>query len=506
MRTRLFTALSILILASGCCRTRNVEAWLVDPLATVFPDDPAGSNTMREATFAAARRSYVSLQLALRSSAGIGDLYVDAQALNGPGMPIDRIQVRRVEYVVATTNTPDSRGGGLLRKAPALFPDALLTSFPMTVEKNKTRAVWITIPIPADQTPGRYNGVLALRQGSEKVSEIPYSLDLTKATVPEDLTIDVALRLKWDDGHMQQFFRAPRFSNQWWIVAGNVARFLAPYHQTFIPAPPMDLVEVSVSGGALRYDFSNYVRFVRTFENAGVRLALDGGQLLSHGTRKCDPPTLRIWTVEEGRAVERHVAATNPRGQAFLESFYGSLRKVLAANKWEQRYVQGLLDSPSECEAEVCAQLEREIRRLLPAAGVAKDAGSGSYIDHPLVETRTLGWHAYQQGARTRFRWEANRWSPDPFKDTQPAFESESGFPPPGGAHLTYPNRDGRTLFSSIRLEQLRESVEDYGLLVELSRRNPAKARELALRAATPGPARDLTALRIVLRELLNAF
>jgi hypothetical protein len=73
--------------------------------------------------------------------------------------------------------------------------------------------------------------------------------------------------------------------------------------------------------------------------------------------------------------------------------------------------------------------------------------------------------------------------------------------------HLVYPNREGRTLFSSIRLEQMRESVEDYALLVELGKRDPARAQALAARVATataqtPGH----EAFRPILRELLDSF
>jgi hypothetical protein len=507
MRYRFFAVLSLLWLASGCCRNKNVEAWLVDSLVNVFPDHKAGSNSLREARFAAARRSNLSLQLALRSGIGIGDLHVDALPLSGPGMPIDRMQVRRVEYVVATTNTTCASRDAVLRKAPALFPDALLTGFPMTVEKNRTRSVWITIPVPVDQPPGQYRGMLRLRQGTEELSRVPYTLDVTKATAPDQIPFDVAYRFVLNDAYSQQFYRTPQFSGQWWIIAGNVSRFLAGYHQTSIPADPMDLVVATASGGTLRYDLSNYARFVRLFESAGVRGALDGGQLLARGGRKGDPLTMRIWTVEEGRAVEHRVVTNDPRVLPFLRGFYGALRQVLAANGWESRFVLGLFDSPDAGEARECARWEAEVRRLMPAAGFAHALNTNAFIDHRLLETRTLGWFIFGQGTRGLLRWEANRWSPDPFRDTQPPIDNESGFPPPGAAHLTYPNREGRTLFSSIRLEQMRESVEDYALLVELGKREPAKARALAARVTNPTiQVLEPEAFRPVLRELLDSF
>jgi hypothetical protein len=147
----------------------------------------------------------------------------------------------------------------------------------------------------------------------------------------------------------------------------------------------------------------------------------------------------------------------------------------------------------------------------MPGAGFATLPANAvlpaACIDHPLLETRQLAWFTFKEGKRGLWRWEGNRWSPDPYRDTQPALGGESAFPPPGVAHLTYPNREGRTLFSSIRLEQMRESVEDYALLVELSRRDPAKARALAGRIAdSTAEARTLQVFRGVLRELLDSF
>jgi len=98
-----------------------VRAWFVDSLVKVFPDHKVGQDELRPAAFAAARGAHLSVQLALRSEDGIGDLYVDALPLAGPGMPIERVQVRRVEYVVVTTNTPGMPVGELLRRPRRCF-------------------------------------------------------------------------------------------------------------------------------------------------------------------------------------------------------------------------------------------------------------------------------------------------------------------------------------------------------------------------------------------------
>ena len=96
----------ILAPLTGCGRRSGLDYWFVDSLVKVFPDDPAGAHRLPEARFDAARNSHLSIQLALRAeNQAVGDLYVDALPLKGPGYPIESVRARWVEYVVVTSNT-----------------------------------------------------------------------------------------------------------------------------------------------------------------------------------------------------------------------------------------------------------------------------------------------------------------------------------------------------------------------------------------------------------------
>jgi hypothetical protein len=370
--------LTAMLLVPGCGPARPVCAWFVDALVKVFPDTGMGRDELRPVELAAARGAHVSVQLALHSETGIGDLFVDALPLSGPGMPIEQAEVRRVEWVVVTTNTPDTPPAELLRRAPALFPDALVATLPMTVEKGKTRAVWVTIAVPTDQTPGLYRGELRLRQGVEEIERLPYTLEVKAATIPEPIPLEWPLQATLTEARMKQFFRAPEGSDEWNKVTRNIERFWHAYHA-----------------------------------------------------------------------------------------------------------------SPAQADVR--------------ASGTGR--GLNVYIDNPLVKTRQLAWLAFTQGAGALPRLRGVDWGPQPMKDTQPVFGQETGYPPPGDAYLTYPDRDARSLSSSIRLEQLREGAEDYGLLVEFGRRHPEAARALAARMVrSPGNyMQDVKQFRAIQRELLDA-
>lgn len=128
------------------------------------------------------------------------------------------------------------------------------------------------------------------------------------------------------------------------------------------------------------------------------------------------------------------------------------------------------------------------------------------FIDHPPLELRTWLWQTWQRDIRGVLIWDTNYWTsgtafPDaskpqnPYEDTM-CYVSDGALPP--GTRNFWGNGDGRFMYpplscqtpaaepnfdepvSSIRLEMLREGVEDYemlALLRELVTKLPAERR-----------------------------
>jgi hypothetical protein len=554
-----FAAVAVALLAAaGCGRSGKIEYWFVDSLVKVFPEDAAGTSRLGEAGFEAARNSHVSIQLALRAREAAGDLWVDALPLIGPGMPIEPAGVRWVEYVVVTSNTTGTPPEELVKKAPALFPDALLEEFPLTLRKNQTRALWLTVHIAANQEPGLYRGVLRVRQGTERVAEIPYRLRVHAATVPSPVPLHITNYFNLNDSHLQQFYGCAQFSDAWWELIRNMARFMGRYHQTSIWANPVRLVRAELSGGVLRYDFRDFERFVETHLAAGVSGPVEGGNLLRRERRRDAPLMVPAWIVEEGRAVSRDLDRSDPRAQQFLQTFLPELFRLLQRRGWTKLYLQGILDEPHEWEREGFVQTAELVRRLMPGVRTIEPVGArqdlsylektvdiwvpqlgtfddkldvlerhvqrggevwfytalsprgrymNRFIDYSLLKTRLLHWINFKHGFKGFLHWGGNYWGPEPLKDTQPVINEGRTYLPPGDAYLVYPNRLRRTFYSSIRLEQMREGIEDFGLLSGLSQRNAARAQEIAAAAVTSftdyvrAPAR----FREIHRQLLTA-
>ena len=548
-----------LLVAAGCSDRDGLQFWFVDSLTKVFPDDSYGTSELVDPTFDAARNSHLSIQLALRAPRAEGDLYLDALALTGPGMPIESIDVRWVKYVVVTSNTEGTDDVELLRKAPALFPDAVMEEFPITVEKEKTKSIWLTVNVPANQEPGLYKGQLRLRQGREQLTMIPYQLQVHRATVPSPVPLYITNFFNLGDTHLQQFFGCSQYSEAWWSLISNMARFMGRYYQTSIPASPVSLVTAEVQGGKLQYDFGNFIRFVETFQAAGVPGPIEGGNLMHRVRERGATIMVSAWLIEDGEAVLREIPFADPSAQRFLNSFLPIVAGHLKDHGWESNYLQGILDEPNPLEHETFVEAAALVRRHLPGVRTIEPVSArqdlefmektvdiwvpllGSFdeklhlfeehvqrggdvwyytclsprwaypnrfIDFSLVKTRILHWINFKHDFSGFLHWGGNFWGPKPFLDTQPVINQGRTYLPPGDAYITYPNAAARDLYSSIRLEQMREGIEDFGLLTELAKHDEAKARELVNRMVRTFKdyVRDELEFRAIQKELLVAL
>jgi hypothetical protein len=129
-------------------------------------------------------------------------------------------------------------------------------------------------------------------------------------------------------------------------------------------------------------------------------------------------------------------------------------------------------------------------------------------MDYPLLKVRLLHWLNFRYGFTGFLHWGWNYWSPEPINDTQPVIDNNTELLPSGDAFIVYPDPAHKSVFSSIRLEAMREGIEDYELLRVLKEKNPAEAERLvnqAIRSFTDY-VRDVPGFRGTERQLLEAL
>jgi hypothetical protein len=130
------------------------------------------------------------------------------------------------------------------------------------------------------------------------------------------------------------------------------------------------------------------------------------------------------------------------------------------------------------------------------------------FIDYSLLKVRLLHWFNFRHEFTGFLHWGGNYWDPKPFENVQPIINDGTTLLPAGDNAIVYPYPEKNTILSSIRLETMREGIEDYELLVALAKNDKAKADELA-RSAIPhidDYIRDIATFRKLRRRLLESF
>jgi Domain of unknown function (DUF4091) len=559
---RVCTALFAFLLASVSAfasQPAPVNVWFVDSLTKVFPSDTPGKQRPGAPEFWAARNQHVSIQLALRSAKDVKNVSAEVTPLKGAtGALLDGVAVRAVGYVVVGSHSNDTPADELIGEAPGWYPDPLW-NFPVDVERNRTHSVWVTVAVPADAAPGLYRGTIVVRAGKRILARADFRVHVLSASVPAQRMLKITQWFNLGDAASRQFYDAPQFSDGWWTLVENVARVMADHRQNMVGTPLMDLVTPRAEGGDLAYDFSKVDRWVETFRKAGVIGYIEGSSLLGRAGSYDAALTVPVFLLEKGKVTRQDLSPDDARVEPFLTGFLSALNAHLTEKNWKSIYYQHILDEPHGNEPPYYARMADLVHRNLPGV-LTMDAVDATdipeelkkncdvwvpqlgrfddqmelirdrirtghevwfytclfpnkrylnrLIDYPLLKVRMLHWLNFRYDFTGFLHWGWNYWTPEPVKDTQPVIDANTQLLPPGDAFIVYPDRAGKSVYSSIRLEAMREGIEDYELLRLLKQKNPAAADQLSQTAITSFTeyVRDPAAFRKIERKLLEAL
>jgi len=546
-------SLTLLLLLTACADESGFSTWYVDSLMKVFPDDTPGTNALEEGRLTVARNDYSSVQVALRSRQGIAELAAEVVS------PLEA-EVRWVDYVAVGSNPPGTPFDELEREAPGLFPDPLMESFPFELPPEKTHAIWVTVYAPAGTEPGEYNTTLRLSSGDQELVSMDLKVDVVEATVPAEQTLQVTNWTRFSGGRLARINKEiEMYSDEYWNLLENVGRVLAEHKQNVIITPVSSLVQVELVSGSIRYDFSRLDRWVETFERAGLLGTMEGGHLLGRSGGYHSPLVVPAWVVENSELVRESLQPEDPRGELYLRSFLGALYAHLKKKGWEGRYIQHIFDEPHDRESSHYRRYGEIIRESLPGIPTidavslnqdisffadvcdiwvpvlssfdhkfdvirkhVKKGGQAWYytcigpqgrylnrfIDYSLLKVRLLHWFNFRHEFTGFLHWGGNAWGPHPFDNVQTVINSNRTLLPAGDNSIFYPDAENNSVLSSIRLEAMRDGIEDYELLTVLANKDPEKARALAAEVIphVNDYMRDWKAFRKSHRALLEAL
>jgi hypothetical protein len=518
----------------------GLEVWEVNPLVKVFPDTPPQA---RPGTISVelARNEYQAFQLALRvDAAGTTRLGVAVSPLKSrDGGELPPVKVERVGYVPVdypsayySTEVPEwcrktPRGAGATDGWAGWWPDPLAPGSSIELSPGQTQPVWFTVHAPKPAPPGRYQAQVTLSAGGQDTLKIPLTVQVLPFTLPDQGRLRAIFDFRFGPGggfgggadSMEDFRK--------WL------RFIAEHRLGIngIHPPP----NFTYHDGKVTMDATGFDEMARfCFDELGMNVSYTPEFFYMFGWAY---PPQKLFGLDP----------FTPEWTAALQQAYRLFTDHLRQKGWHDKFVYYVSDEPHfqhdfvvEQMKKLCA-LVHEVDATIPIysstwrhCAAWDDSldlwGIGQYgcfpvdemerlqragkqmwftcdgqmaTDTPFLATeRLLPYYCFKYGVRGFEFWGLAWWTYNPWQVGWHQFirQSDEGKKyywvryPDGDGFLAYPGKpagmDGPA--STIRLEQIRQGLEDYdamALLAELAAKakqagHPAAAAERALAMA----------------------
>ncbi len=533
--------------------TSAFDAWWVDSLEKVLATAKP-TTTGKRGEILAARGEVEAIQIAVRSGKA-SRVAIKVAPFNGQ-LPVRVRRVGRVPIRRGTRRTPPRE---LVASPPVDLPDPLFPEQAMTVRANHTECFWLDVAVPDTVPPGKYETKAVVTVGDQKAI-LPLILQVFPATVPFQGKLLVT---NWFSVRPKElgFGDAPVGSKAWFASANLLFDCMWAHrlNMFWTPLRPPWITPVATADGKLGFDFSLFDRWVEAFSHArgGTRKTYIEGQPIASRSGYNGHVKARVWRLIDGKPHEELVEADDPIARAGYRVFLTALRDHLKEKGWLDRFRIHITDEPhghqlkpyavlagyvhefapefpimealdvhddfaffeKNCDVWVpqLGRFDKSLDRMLERLKHGKEVWiytclfpTGAYpnrfVDYPLIKTRILHWINFRWGFTGYLHWGFNQWrGGDPYKQLEPA-HGGSSYLPPGDAWIVYPGK--KQVVESIRLEAMRDGIEDFELLTLLAKKNPGKAREIAQKAVRTFTdyVRDIKQFRMLRRSLLEAL
>lgn len=491
------------------------DMWPALATEKVFPDSTRPAAAGDAVDLVAARGEKEGGQVAVRTDAPL-TVTPAAGDLTGPGtIPASRISVYRVGYVRLTR---PSAGIGPLH-GDGRYGDPLIpANGPVAVPAGETTSFYVLVDVPADAPAGDYTGTVDLGAAGA----IPLHVTVAPLTASAD-RYPIVSRL-----HVGNLAQALGVQEDDPAFVAGVYGDLLPMLRAHGISPgraPMTTPKVDAASGALDFANTLYGSRIRRDDNLNAFLGM--------GFPRVEVPflpNLPTYGGNEDREY-RDEARRRATARSIAQRYAGVIGSTYSLVVDEpkpaeyavvRRAAAQLRSSSPSVPVLVTEAPSREAVRAMgtsvdiwapplwdlfvdPAAAQRVTAqgkqlwwytyGSDTQrytpnvlIDKPGTEPRVLGWLAQREGVQAFYYWGLDNWGGKRFQspDQDPWYLSHTkadvrcggGTREVGGngeASLIWPGPSpAHPAYGSLRLEALRDGAEDYDLLSQLQRANPA--------------------------------
>ncbi len=411
------------------------------------------------------------------------------------GLTVETSDLRSAGGVIAGTNVSVRQVGYVNTTSPSKYsvsyvgqwPDPLLELPRVDVPAGRVQPLWVSIHAPPETPPGEYRGTLIVK--AENAPSVTVDL---RATI-WDFTLPTPGRFRAmvvDGGRSRPFLDrllASRLSPAYvmvgwsWDKPQEPVRFengqwdfsAADQMGEYCFARGMNIFTLARFPKLGKFGFpeSYPADYGKRFSNF---LAAYAGHLRDRGWLKLG----HVYNIDEAPARQWPACRTNfelvksaapgvpvmqclnePKGVAALAGF---------ADIWDV-YI-------GQYHRSGVAERRRAGDHVIWAVCCYPSSHPNLFIDYPAMDARIIGWLSWKMGVGGFEYWSASSWGrnlkqlgPHPFLTrVETGWQANTFGDYNGDGYLVYPGANGAVL-SSIRLENLRDGIEDYEMLALLA-------------------------------------
>ena len=445
------------------------------------------------------RGETLSGQLIINTRKKLNNVQVEVSSLtlqnSSLSIPSDRVEWNFVGSIPLSENAPNQPPQVLTRAAPALFPDYLMEERQISLNKNTSKSIWLTIHVPQSIDAGEYMGHISVI-GDQENKTLPLSLKIYPLNLPEDRHLKIA---EWySTGHFEDLHGVKeKYSEEWFDILKAYAENMAEHRQNVFQVPMNSIVIHLSPNGEFLFDFSRFDQIAKVFWDTGKMDYLETGELTRFGEKvwfdtEIEFKEFTIINDRDGKEMKMTGLELIPQLFPVFESHLrqkGWLDKTLFHVKdeptlrnvrsWKEasslinRYAPDLIRIDAIETTFLFDEIEIAIPKLdyldawydvyekaardgtelwFYTVGIYQASGyPNKTIDMPLIDNRILHWLNYKYDLKGFLHWGWNQWTENPFEAT--------GMHIGDGWHV-YPKKDG--VLNSLRWEQMRNGLQDY--------------------------------------------
>lgn len=480
---------------------RSYAVWWQNAMQKVYPTEFPPATRSGKVAVSLARNEREGFQLAITPADGVQlrDVEVSVGKLvneRGEEFPRDGIEQHLVGYVYVDTPSGHPEAPAL----PGWCPEVLLPARPFEVAGGRTQTIWINFHAPEALRAGTYRGQISVRPAGMPAAALPVSVRVRDFTLPRVPRMKTAFAIM--DGWTRATYGelTPELRRR--CLDLMLSHRLNPDDISRTEPPTIDDLLYAREHGLNAFNILNLVPKPK------------GKPMWTCYARLEDYPP--EFTQELAARLDDYMKELRRHGLSKLAYFYGfdergpeydglikGICKFLkerypeistfttAGYMYEKRrqtppdyqdYMDWYCPLTPKYDRELSRRLRSQGKQVwwYVCCGPRHPHANFASMDYPSIEGRLLGWLTFGFEADGLLYWHINYWHPnriitgtDPFLD----WKGACVWGMTGDGCLTYPTPDGPV--SSIRLENIRDGLEDYDYLALLAEAKGRAAAEM---------------------------